>query len=154
MRPVNQLCCDFNKQPGFLMKTILTLAAAGLLATAATLHAENFMPFGGDDSNSNWYNDGSGYGYGDGSGRGRGSGEFNMNFSGRTDMDAETDHARNFSGNSNNRFYNNNAPYGYGPYGYGAPAPMPPAPYGYGAPVPMPPAPYGYGAPAPAPAPR
>ena len=121
------------------MKTIPTLAAALLLATGATLKAENFMPFGGDDTNSSWYNDGGGYGYGDGSGRGRGSGEFDMNFSGKADADMYTEQTRNFYGSANNRFYNSNTPYGYRPYGYGAPAPMPPAPYGYGAPAPMPP---------------
>ena len=101
------------------MKTIITIAAAGLPAGAATVSADNFMPCGSDDNNTNWYNDGSGYGYGDGSGRGRGSGEFNMNFTGKADADVETEQSRNFSARSDNRFYNNS--YSYGPVRYAYP---------------------------------
>ena len=67
------------------MKSILKVAAIAAVFATSTASAE----FWGDDSNTNWYNDGSGYGYGDGSGRGRGSGEFNMNFSGKADADTD-----------------------------------------------------------------
>jgi hypothetical protein len=111
------------------MKSVLKVAAIAAVFATSTASAE----FWGDDSNSNWYNDGYGYGYGDGSGRGRGSGEFDMNFSGKADADTDWRGNSGMYGAGDGRFYNYNTPYGYGPYGYG--------PYGYGAPAPMAPMP-------------
>mgnify|MGYP002064725143 CR=1 FL=1 len=112
------------------MKAIVTAAAIAALFATSTASAE----FWGDDSNTNFYNDGYGYGYGDGSGRGRGSGEFDFNMSGKADADMDTDYRDDFYGANDGRFYNYSQPYGYAPYG--APmAPQMPAPVAPAAPA-------------------
>ena len=117
------------------MKTIVKAAAVAAILATSTVAADSFFPFG-DDNNSNWNNDGVGYGNGDASGRGKGSGEFTLNFSGKADADMDANTRGDFYGANDGRFYNYSQPYGYAPYGYGAPmAPQMPAPAAPAAPA-------------------
>ena len=98
------------------MKTIKTIAFAGVIGLAALTATSAQAFWGWNNGNGNGWNNGNGWG----NGWGNGDGAFDFS------MSARGNGYNGYNGYNGWNGYNGYAPYGYAPYGY--------APYAYAAP--------------------